>query len=157
MTPPLTMSLELADESATAALGRRLAAALRPGDVVALMGPLGAGKTRLVKSIAAALGVPDEIVNSPTFMLIQEYAGRLPLRHCDVYRLKSPSEFPDLGLDELFAADGVALIEWADRVITDLPDERLDLRLEPVSVSARRAAVTGHGVRGAELLGAIID
>ena len=147
----------LADEAATAELGRRLAAALRPGDVIALIGPLGAGKTRLVKSIAAALGVPDEAVNSPTFMLIQEYTGRWPLRHCDVYRLKSPAEFPDLGLDDLFAADGVALIEWADRVIADLPDERLEIRLEPVSISARRAELTGCGARGAELLAAVVD
>lgn len=146
------LSLDFATEQATADFGRRLAAVLQPGDVIGLIGPLGAGKTRLVKALAAALDVPANLVNSPTFTLIQEYAGRLPIRHCDAYRLKNPAEFRDLGLDELFAADGVALIEWADRVMDELPDERLEIRLEPVSLTARRANLTGHGIRGVALI-----
>lgn len=156
MTDPKSISesvvIPLDSEAETTAFGQRLATHLQPGDVVALIGPLGAGKTRLVKAIAAALGVPDEIVNSPTFMLIQEYAGRIPIRHCDVYRLKSPAEFPELGLDDLFAGDGIALIEWADKVIDDLPVNRLEIRLEPIGLTQRMATLIGEGQRGTELM-----
>lgn len=150
----ITMSayIQLASELETEAFGLRLARLLQPGDVIALIGPLGAGKTRLTKAIAVGVGVSADVVNSPTFVLIQEYTGRMPIRHCDVYRLKSPAEFPDLGLDELFAADGVAIIEWAERVIDDLPAERLEIRLEPVSLTSRAAHLIGHGRRGTTLL-----
>jgi tRNA threonylcarbamoyladenosine biosynthesis protein TsaE len=146
--------LELASEAETRAFGERLASLLRPGDVIALIGPLGAGKTFLVKAIAGALGAPEDAVNSPTFLLIQEYAGRFPVRHCDVYRLRTPAEFPDLGLDELFAADGVAIIEWADRVQGDLPQERLEIRLAATGLNSRRAALVGYGPRGRDLASA---
>ncbi len=144
---PTELIMELASEAVTEALGQRLAAQLRPGDVIALIGPLGAGKTRLVKAICAALDVPEELVNSPTFTLIQEYAGRFPIRHCDVYRLKSAAEFPDLGLEDLFADDGLAIIEWADRVAGDLPIERLEIRLEPTGMTSRRANLKAFGSR----------
>ena len=148
---PQLISLLLASEADTGWLGRQIAARLQPGDVLALNGPLGAGKTRLAKAVAAGLGVPVDVVNSPTFTLIQEYAGRWPIRHCDVYRLKSPAEFPELGLDELFAADGIALIEWAERVSADLPGDYLEICLVPTGLTERRVMFTGHGPRGTAL------
>lgn len=147
-----SFEIELTSEAETENLGCLIATHLQAGDVVALIGSLGAGKTRLVQAIASRLGIPPGVVNSPTFMLIQEYPGCIPLRHCDVYRLKSRDEFPELGLDELFATDGIALVEWADRVIEFLPDDRLDVRIEPTGLTARRVTLTGHSVRGNDLL-----
>ena len=147
--------LDFLSESETEAFGLRLAERLQPGDVVALIGPLGAGKTRVTKAVAQGLGVPRELVNSPTFTLIQEYSGSMPIRHCDAYRLKSPSEFRELGLEELFIADGVALIEWADRILDDLPPDRLEIHLEPTSLTARRVTLLAHGPRSIALLGGL--
>jgi tRNA threonylcarbamoyladenosine biosynthesis protein TsaE len=149
-------SLILSDEAATARWGRLIADAVRPGDVLALIGDLGAGKTRLVQAIARGLGVADDAVNSPTFTLIHEYAGRWPIRHCDVYRLKHRSEFAELGLDELFAEDGIALIEWADRVRDDLPTDRLDIHLTATGETERTAMLNPTGPRSAKLVEAIL-
>jgi tRNA threonylcarbamoyladenosine biosynthesis protein TsaE len=123
----------------TESLGRRLAARLRAGDCVALEGPLGAGKTALVRGIAAGLGVADRrAVSSPTFVLVQEYAGRLPLYHVDLYRLPDPAgELAGLGLAEMLQS-GVVLIEWADRAGSALPRPRWQVRIEPVAQRARR-------------------
>ena len=132
-------------EADTVEFGQRLAKALRPGDIVGLVGDLGAGKTRLVQALAAALDVPCDQVNSPTFTLIQEYAGRIPVRHCDTYRLRDPDEFLDLGLDELFDRDGIALIEWADRVTHLLPRDVLTIRIEITSLTARQFRVEASG------------
>src|SRR5207302_6301782 len=107
--------IDLPDLAATEAFGRRLATLLFPGAVVALVGQLGAGKTHLVRAVAQGLGVADSrVVTSPTFVLIQEYAARLPIYHFDAYRLRGDAEFAELGVNEYFAADGVCLIEWAD-------------------------------------------
>lgn len=98
-------------------IGRAVAGVLAAGDVVALVGELGAGKTHLAKGIAAGLGVPDERrVVSPTFVLVNEYHGRLHVYHVDAYRLTSATELRALGFDEMCAAGGVVLVEWADRV-----------------------------------------
>jgi tRNA threonylcarbamoyladenosine biosynthesis protein TsaE len=103
-------------ERETAAAGRDLAARIGPGDVVLLTGDLGAGKTAFVRGLAEGLGIAASEVTSPTFTLIQEYAGgRLPLYHVDLYRLK-PIEVDDLGLDELTSEGGVTAIEWPDRL-----------------------------------------
>src|SRR5271154_5433675 len=116
----------------TEALGRRLGKLLFPGAVVALVGPLGAGKTHLVRAIAEGLGVADSrVVTSPTFVLIQEYNGRLPIFHFDAYRLQSEAEFDDLGTQEYYDSNGVCLIEWADRVPGSLPPDHLRITLEP--------------------------
>ena len=105
----------------TLAVGRRLAATLRAGDVLALAGDLGAGKTQLVTGIAAGLGVPQD-VTSPTFTLIHEYAGgKFPLYHIDFYRLDSAQEALNIGLDEYLAGDGVVVIEWADKFAQLIP------------------------------------
>jgi len=139
------MQLLLANEEATNSLGRKIAEALQPGTIVSLVGDLGAGKTRLVQSIAAGLDVPAELVNSPTFTLVQEYPGRVPLRHCDTYRLRDPDEFLDLGLDELLGMDGVALIEWGDRVMHLLPRDVLRVEFTIESPTSRSVAMTATG------------
>lgn len=144
--------IKLKDETATQRFGATLGSLLQPGDVLALIGDLGVGKTRLAQAIAAALDVPVEEVNSPTFSLIQEYRGRCLLRHCDSYRLRDPAEFADLGLDELFGMDGIAIVEWADRVLDDLPRERIEIRIIADEVTSRSMTVRGLGPRGAELL-----
>src|SRR4051794_10768822 len=105
--------LEAADIAETEAIGRRLGSRLFPGAVIGLIGPLGAGKTCLVRSIVAGLGGDPRQVSSPTFALIHEYAARLPVYHFDTYRLPNAKAFVELGIDEYFAGDGVCLIEWA--------------------------------------------
>ncbi|MBI1345622.1 tRNA (adenosine(37)-N6)-threonylcarbamoyltransferase complex ATPase subunit type 1 TsaE [bacterium] len=152
------LTCKLVSESATRSLGLALAKAVQPGDVLALIGDLGAGKTRLTQSLALGLGVPSDTVTSPTFTLIHEYQnGRLPLRHCDAYRLQSAEEFADLGLDELFAEDGVAIIEWADRVSGYLPRDRLELRLSVMDETTRQVEMTGTGPRGQQLVATLAE
>jgi tRNA threonylcarbamoyladenosine biosynthesis protein TsaE len=139
--------VELEDLAATERLGRRLAELLFPGAVVALVGPLGAGKTHLVRAIAEGLGVNGRLVNSPTFVLLQEYSGRLPLYHFDAYRLRGEAEFLDLGATEYFEGDGICLVEWADRVPQALPAEHLRISLEVTGPTSRKAAIEGRGDR----------
>src|SRR5215467_2672283 len=125
-----TVVIEAPDLEATRAFGHRLAGLLFPGAVVALIGLLGAGKTHLVRAIAEGLDIPDSrLVSSPTFVLIQEYAARLPIYHFDAYRLRSAADFLDLGANEYFEGDGVCLIEWADRVLGCLPADCLRIEL----------------------------
>ncbi len=121
--------LELPDEDATVALGRRLGRHARAGDVVALVGQLGAGKTTLVHGFAEALGVAGP-VPSPTFVLVREHRGRLPLAHADAYRLSGDADAWAIGLDELLPGPGVTVVEWADRIADLLPAETLWIRLE---------------------------
>jgi tRNA threonylcarbamoyladenosine biosynthesis protein TsaE len=147
------MIVDLPDLEATERLGRRLGERLFPGAVVALIGQLGAGKTHLVRAIAEGLGIPDSrVVSSPTFVLIQEYAGRLPIYHFDTYRLRSPGEFEDLGVQEYFEGRGVCLVEWADRFPRVLPDEYLRITLEVTGPTSRRATLEAVGGRYETLL-----
>jgi tRNA threonylcarbamoyladenosine biosynthesis protein TsaE len=146
------LGCDVVSELETAELGHQLGRCLAAGDVVALIGDLGAGKTRFVKAVAEAWDVPRDEVNSPTFTLIQEYAGRIPLRHCDAYRLRDAEEFADLGLDELFATDGIALVEWADRVENYLPRDRLVIRIAINSPTSRAYEVSATGARSRQVL-----
>jgi len=153
MTPTVTRTVDLLDLAATEALGRQLAALLLPGAVVALVGPLGAGKTHLVRAIAEGLGVTDSrVVTSPTFVLIQEYNARLPIYHFDAYRLHSEAEFDDLGTQEYYDSGGVCLIEWADRVPGSLPPEHLRITLEPTGPTSRRVTLEAAGSRYEHIL-----
>lgn len=122
-------------EEETSAAGEQLASRLGPGDVVLLYGELGAGKTAFVRGLARGLGAPDTDVSSPTFTIVQEYAGRVPLYHVDLYRLE-PKEVDDLGLDELISGDGVVAIEWAERW-NGRPDDGIEVRLEYLSDDRR--------------------
>ncbi len=119
------MSRELASIEATLDLGREIAEAARPGNVVALVGDLGAGKTHLTKGIVAGLGSTEE-VTSPTFTLIHEYGdGRLPVAHFDFYRLEHPEELLAIGWDEYLEGDGLIIVEWADKFPDLIPDQAI--------------------------------
>jgi tRNA threonylcarbamoyladenosine biosynthesis protein TsaE len=149
-------TIDLPDLAATEAFGRRLGSLLFPGAVVALIGPLGAGKTHLARAVAAGLGVPDpRVVTSPTFVLIQEYAGRLPVYHFDAYRLRGESDLSELGVHEYFEGDGVCLVEWADRAAGALPAKQLRVELAVVGETARRATLLGVGERYEALVRAL--
>jgi tRNA threonylcarbamoyladenosine biosynthesis protein TsaE len=151
MTASLT--LELSGLEATTNFGRRLGALLFPGAIVALLGPLGAGKTHLTRAIAEGLGIADpRAVSSPTFVLIQEYQARLPIYHFDAYRLHGEADFFDLGGHEYFDGTGVCLIEWADRVELALPADHLRLMLTVTGATTRQLRIEGHGQRHAPLV-----
>jgi len=150
------LEIVVSDLAGTEAFGRRLAAHLFGGVVIALVGPLGAGKTHLVRAVAEGLGlVNSRVVSSPTFVLIQEYSGRLPIYHFDAYRLKHSGEFLELGVHEYFEGKGVCLVEWADRVEDVMPQEHLRIALEIIGETARRIAVEGRGARYQELVESI--
>jgi tRNA threonylcarbamoyladenosine biosynthesis protein TsaE len=130
------------DEGVTTELGRALGAAAEPGDVFALSGGLGAGKTALTQGIARGLGVP-----SPTFNLLLVHPGRLALYHFDLYRLQRPEELDDIDFWGTLEADGVSVIEWADQFPGTMPDERLDVLLETTGPTARRITLVPRGAR----------
>ena len=131
------------NEDDTDRLGVALAGALPPGTVVALIGTLGAGKTRLVQAVAAAVGVPRADVTSPTFVLMNEYTGgRLPIYHFDTYRLKDDDEFLNLGPDEYFDSNGLTFVEWADRVAELLPTDRLEISITVIGETRREFRIT---------------
>ncbi|MAT71081.1 MAG: tRNA (adenosine(37)-N6)-threonylcarbamoyltransferase complex ATPase subunit type 1 TsaE [Planctomycetaceae bacterium] len=132
-------------EADTDRLGAALAAVLPPGTVIGLLGTLGAGKTRLVRAVAAALGVPAADVTSPTFVLVNEYAGRVPVFHFDAYRLRDEDEFLQLGPDEYFESPGLTFIEWADRVESCLPRRRIEIRVEPTGETTRQFTIEAIG------------
>ena len=141
MTAP-NLTFPLADEAGTAALGTRLARLARPGDVIALYGDLGAGKTTLARALIRTLAGPGTEAPSPTFTLAQTYATPgLPIWHFDLYRLEDPGEARELGLEE--AVDGLALIEWPERLGRDLPRMRLEVRLS-FDGSGRIARLVDH-------------
>ncbi|MBP3709463.1 MAG: tRNA (adenosine(37)-N6)-threonylcarbamoyltransferase complex ATPase subunit type 1 TsaE [Treponema sp.] len=112
----------------TIALGEKIGALLSKGDVIAMHGTLAAGKTTITKGIAYALGIQEEIT-SPTFCLISEYEGNMPLYHFDVYRLDSAEDFINLGADDMLYGDGVCIIEWSEKVQEELPDAAIQLTI----------------------------
>ena len=124
----------------TAALGEALGRTLGPGDVVALYGELGSGKTCLVQGLVRGLGVTSP-ATSPTFVLVNEYRGRLPVHHVDAYRTGSLTELMDLGLLDLMGGDGVTLLEWADRAEPLLPARTIRVRIEGVGDEPREISV----------------
>lgn len=146
----------------TLEIGRRLGARLKAGDVVALIGPLGSGKTATVRGIATGAGVADPgDVNSPTFVIVNEYevsrAGAvIRLYHIDTYRLRHSGDLENLGFEEMLE-QGAVLIEWADRVEEVLPLDRLTIQLEAVDARSRRMHVSATGRRSAELLDGLTD
>jgi tRNA threonylcarbamoyladenosine biosynthesis protein TsaE len=145
--------IHLDSPAATADLGRRLGEAARPGDVITLGGSLGAGKTTLTQAIGQGLGVaPSCYITSPTFSLLHEYPGRLPLYHLDLYRLGGEEELVELGVEECLYGEGLTVIEWPDRLGGLLPAERLHIELRLDSETARTATVTAFGASWNERL-----
>jgi len=133
------------DPGATSALGRALAGSARPGDVICLWGDLGAGKTHLAKAFGAGLGVA-ETITSPSFILMAEYEGRVPLFHIDLYRLADATDALSGGLIDDRQSGGVTLIEWPDRLGPALPAERLDVIIDGSGDEPRSITVRAHGV-----------
>lgn len=144
------MEWEMMSTSAehTRTLGRELGRLLQAGDLVALSGDLGAGKTCCIQGIASGLGVPDTVsVTSPTYTLIHEYEGTVPVYHFDVYRLAHEDDLYDLGYEEYFDGPGVCLIEWGDRIQALLPDDHLALHLHRQADASRTLRFQGTGER----------
>lgn len=150
----MTRTFETSSAEETRALAAALGQLLQPGDVVSLIGDLGAGKTTFTQGLALGLGLsPDEPVNSPTFTLLAEHpGGRVALYHFDVYRLPNSSGLYDLAFDEYLIGDGVVVIEWADRIADALPPDRIDIQLIAQGPDKREITLTAHGVRAGEVL-----
>jgi len=142
--------LLLKSPAATRALGRKLGAALRPGDFVALTGELGAGKTLLVR--AAVEGAGASGASSPSFALVNVYQGDIRLQHLDLYRLSGPAELFALGFDDLLREPAATLCEWAEKAAAALPADRLEIVLEHRGPRTRRARFHATGPRARELL-----
>lgn len=142
--PEAALEVVTRSPEATRELAARLAAVAEPGDLLCLWGDLGAGKTVFAKGFGAGLGVRDTIL-SPSFVLMGEYAGRLPLFHIDLFRLASATEALDGGLLDDRQSTGVVLIEWPDRLADEVPPDRLDVRIDGGGDEPRKIAVVAHG------------
>ncbi len=141
-------------EDETVAAGKMLGRLLEPGDFIALTGELGAGKTRFVRGVAAALEVdPAEPVTSPTYAILHIHGGgRLPLYHFDLYRLAGDEDVAELGFAEYFYGDGVSIVEWAERLGGEMPEERLSIDFSLLGDNERRIEFAATGKRYAELI-----
>ena len=129
----------------TKGLGERIGKLLLPGDTIALIGELGSGKTVLTKGIARGLGIKGDPVRSPSFVLIKEYAGKVPLFHFDLYRLKKPEELNTIGYEEYFSGKGVVVIEWAERAKNFLPEEYLKIKISFLKKNERKISLVAKG------------
>lgn len=137
----------------TKQLGETLGRQIQTGTIIALFGDLGSGKTTLVQGLARGLSVPDSYyITSPTYTLINEYPGRHPLFHVDLYRIDNPVDFEEIGLYEILYNNGVVAIEWADRLNEDLPVEHLNIQLEIASDESRKICLTAYGLDAVNLL-----
>lgn len=138
---------------ATRTLGRRMGTSIHSGCLMALNGDLGSGKTTFVQGLAKGLDVPDTyVVTSPTFTLINEYPGRLPLFHVDLYRISDVEELENIGFFDLLSGDGVVAVEWADRVTRELPDDRIDIRFEVIDDVRRSLDIRAGGQTAGDLV-----
>jgi tRNA threonylcarbamoyladenosine biosynthesis protein TsaE len=137
----------------TLRLGAFLGKYLTNGSVIALSGELGSGKTCLAQGIARGLGVPDHLyVTSPSYTLVNEYPGRLRLFHVDLYRIENLVELDEIGLDEIIGCDGVAVIEWAEKMIEVIPKERLSVSIAIVGHQTRNFRFKGYGQSAVDLI-----
>ncbi|MBR0099317.1 MAG: tRNA (adenosine(37)-N6)-threonylcarbamoyltransferase complex ATPase subunit type 1 TsaE [Treponema sp.] len=131
------MTFHTSSAEETIELGKKIGSLLKKGDIIAMQGTLAAGKTTITKGIAQSLGVKDEIT-SPTFCLISEYEGKMPLYHMDVYRLDGGEDFINLGVEDLMYGNGVSLIEWSEKVMDELPKKTIILKIEPIEGTTER-------------------
>ena len=143
MSQPLVLFTKSPAE--TKRLGERIGKLLLPGDVIALTGELGSGKTILTKGIARGMGIKGDPVRSPSFVLIKEYPGKVPLFHFDLYRLKKPEELNTIGYEEYFSGKGVVVIEWAERAKNLLPEEYLKIKISFLKENERKISLTVKG------------
>ena len=144
------MSLQVVSRNSvdTEMLGEQVGHLLEAGDIVCLYGELGSGKTVLTKGMARGLGVtPERAVRSPSFVLMHCYQGRVPVYHADLYRLDGPTDIEDIGLREFLGGDGVAVIEWADKLDASLPAERLEITIAHQTEKTRLITITPRGAR----------
>lgn len=146
------LALDTPDEAGTARLGHALARALPGTATLALVGTLGAGKTRLVQALAAACGIDPASVTSPTFVLCQPYHGTRTLMHLDAYRVRDLDEFLELGVEEYFEGPGITLIEWAERVSVCLPADHLEIQIDITGPESRHFELLAHGPQSAAIL-----
>jgi len=132
----------------TIRVGKDIGQRLLPGDVVALVGELGAGKTQLIKGLAAGVGIENSAyISSPSFTLIHEYPGEIPLYHVDLFRLGREQEAEELGLEEYFQGRGITAIEWADKIPSLLPQELLFISIASMDKNIRSVEISGRGER----------
>ncbi len=152
----MTTKLEIVSHSSdeTHALGVQLGQQAQPGDILLLIGELGAGKTTLTQGIAQGLDVAER-PRSPTFVMATEYHGRLPLYHLDLYRIDHVAELDELGLEEYLSQDGVTVVEWADRAPQAFPTDCLWISLESIDENTRRITMTADGARHMALVAAL--
>jgi len=149
-------TIETSSPDGTLLVAEHLGCLLEPGDVIALIGELGSGKTLFAQGLARGLEVPGGfVVTSPTFTLVNEYPGRLPFYHLDLYRISGPAQCGDLGLDELLYGQGAAAIEWAERLGAELPEERLEVHLTFTGETGRRLQFQAFGGRMERTLAAL--
>lgn len=149
------LTIETHSSEETVEVGRRLGEYLESGDVLALVGPLGAGKTQLTRGIAFGAGATSR-VTSPTFKLVNEYDGRVRVYHLDAYRLHGPDDLVALGCDEFFDGDGAAVVEWADRVDAALPADRVRIDIVITGPASRRLTFSAAGPRAERLIAASV-
>jgi len=140
----LTFTTHTAEE--TIALGEKIGSKLQKGDIIAMQGTLAAGKTTITKGIAKALGINDTIT-SPTFCLISEYYGKMPLYHMDVYRLEGGEDFVNLGTDDMLYGDGVSIIEWSEKVMEELPKRTIILKITPKEDGSRLIEIDNWNIK----------
>lgn len=146
MATTASIRLHLPDLAATMAFGHHLGRVAQAGDVFLLTGDLGAGKTTLTQAIGAGLGVPDTCyITSPTFSLLHEYPGRLPLYHMDLYRLGGEEEIEELGFEEYIYGQGLTVIEWPDRLGDLTPADYLEIHISSPTAESRELVLTAHG------------
>ena len=142
----MSSTIQLANLDETVAFGKHLGQIAQPGDIFTLSGDLGAGKTTLTQSIGKGLQVPPEYyITSPTFSLLHEFPGRIPLYHMDLYRIGSVEEIEELGLEDYLYGDGLSVIEWPDRLDDLMPESRLDISLCSTGENSRTVSLAAHG------------
>jgi tRNA threonylcarbamoyladenosine biosynthesis protein TsaE len=149
---------QTSNPEATQSLAEQLGQLLQPGDVVALIGELGSGKTVFSQGLARGLGVPKTFyITSPTFAIINEYPGRVPFYHLDLYRVSGPDEMWELGLEEILYGQGAVAIEWAERLDKELPAERLEVHLTFSDETSRSLTFNAFGVNAKQRLDLLIQ
>jgi len=152
------VTVALATLQHTRTLGRIIGEQARPGQIVLLIGGLGAGKTTIIQAIGRGLDVDERYyITSPTFSILHEYPGRIPLYHMDFYRIIDEAELADLGIEEYFYGNGLCVVEWPERLGSLTPDNRLEIRIDITGESSRTATLAQQGSGWESMLAAVAD